>query len=727
MAVPSTAAPAGAPDKLAGVTPAADHVFHRAPGRPLAVAAEGSTIVTEDGRRVLDGAGGAIACSIGHGRPEIVAAMAAQAATLQYVHSTQFETPVLERFAHSVAELAPVTGRVFPVSGGSEANESAIKLARSYHLARGEDGRHVILGRSGAYHGNSRGALDASDRATVVDGYEPWLGLTVRVPLANPYRDDRTGEQHAAEIDRIIVETGPDRVAAMIAEPVSGATLGAVVPPPDYWPAVADVLRRHGVLLITDEVMTGFGRTGRWFGIDHWGVRPDIVTCGKGASSGYWPLGLCIASGDVHDAVDAAGNFHHGFTWSHHPVGAAVGEAVLAVMREEQLVERAAELGERCRSRLRDLLGDHPHVGEIRGIGLLNAVELVEDRETKQAFPGRRGVYAAVVAAAFERDLTVYPCNSCVDGYSGDAVLLGPPLSVSESTSTRWLTACRRRFTTCSPPERSDDCLIGAELDSGAEAADVVGGGVVGSSSASSASSSLNSWPSIGRLRSAPHGLELLQRLFELAPAGPHQLVELAIELLELGVHLVELLVVLLPLHAELADDRQDLVAGLLGDEVVVGLADDTQEGEQRQRRAHHHALGHGIVDQRRVVLVDETGELLVGEEQQHVVDRIASRLAGVVALRQLAHPRPHVAEEGAAVQLALGIGGRLEIAEVARHRELDVHVELVALGQREREVGAACGAVELGLLDVVDVLDEARQTQHVLGHPLAPLAASRG
>ena len=411
-----------------------DHVFHRAEQRPLAVLAEGSTIVTDDGRRILDGAGGAIACSIGHGRPEIGAAMSAQVAAVQYVHSTQFETPVLGRFAHSVAEVAPVDdARVFPVSGGSEANESAIKLARSYHLARGDEQRHVILARAGSYHGNSRGALDASDRATVADGYAPWLGRTVRVPMANPYRDDRSGEQHAAEIDRIIVETGPERVAALIAEPISGATLGAVAPPPDYWPAVSEVLRRHGVLLIADEVMTGFGRTGRWFGIEHWGVRPDIVTCGKGASSGYWPLGLCIASGAVHDAVETAGNFSHGFTWSHHPVGAAVGEAVLAVMRNEDLVQRSAVLGERCRARLTERLGDHPHVGDIRGVGLLNAVELVADRASKQPFPRQQMIFASVVASAFQRGLTVYPCNSCVDGYSGDAVLLGPALSVSDA------------------------------------------------------------------------------------------------------------------------------------------------------------------------------------------------------------------------------------------------------------------------------------------------------
>jgi adenosylmethionine-8-amino-7-oxononanoate aminotransferase len=410
-----------------------DHVFHRAPDRPVAVRGSGSTITTADGRTFLDGAGGAVASSIGHGRHEIVAAMAAQAGLLEYVHSTQFTTEAVARFASHVAEVVPMRdARVFPVSGGSEANETALKLARAYHLAYGETERHVILARFGAYHGNSRGALDASDRTAVTVGYEPWLGQTVRVPLANPYRDARSGAEHAAEIDRVIRATGPSRVAAFIAEPVSGATLGAVVPPDDYWPEVAAVLRNHGVLLIADEVMTGFGRTGRWFGMDHWDVQPDILTSGKGASSGYWPLGLCVASGHVYDTVDAADTFSHGFTWSHHPVGAAVADAVLAVMAREGLVERSRAMGERCRERLTSALGSHPHVGEVRGIGLLNAVEFVADRRTKEAFARSDGVSERIYGAAFERGLTVYPCTSAVDGHVGDAIILGPPLSVTE-------------------------------------------------------------------------------------------------------------------------------------------------------------------------------------------------------------------------------------------------------------------------------------------------------
>jgi adenosylmethionine-8-amino-7-oxononanoate aminotransferase len=415
------------------VTNGASHVFTRAPERPVAVDATGCTITTDDGRVFLDGAGGAIASSIGHGRAEVAAAMAAQAGAVDYVHATQFSTLPLERFARRVAAIVPVDdARVFPVSGGSEANETAIKLARSYHLAVGDDERHVILARQGAYHGNSRAALDASDRSSLRAGYEPWLGQTVRVPMANPYRDERTGADHAAEFERVITSVGAHRIAALLAEPVSGATLGAVVPPDDYWPRVAEVCRDHGVLLIMDEVMTGFGRTGRWFGADHWGVRPDIVTAGKGASGGYWPLGLCIASGTICDTVTGADTYRHGFTWSHHPVGAAVGDAVLTVIEDECLVDRAATAGAHVSRRLVDALGEHPSVGDIRGIGLMWAVEFVADRSTKEPFERTERVAERVTAAAFERLLTVYPCNSAVDGAVGDAVMLGPALSVTD-------------------------------------------------------------------------------------------------------------------------------------------------------------------------------------------------------------------------------------------------------------------------------------------------------
>ena len=274
---------------------------------------------------------------------------------------------------------------------------------------------------------------DASDRSSLKAGYEPWLGQTVRVPLANPYRDAMTGADHAEVLDRTIREVGVERVAAFLAEPVAGATLGAVVPPDDYWPAVVAVCRRHGVLVIADEVMTGFGRTGRWFGVDHWGVRPDILTSGKGASSGYWPLGLMVAAGALYDAVTDAATYAHGFTWSHHAVGAAVTGAVIDIIEREGLVERAARLGDEVHQRLSAELGDHTNVGQVRGLGLLRAVELVADRSTKEPFDRADRVAERIVAAAFERGLTIYPCASAVDGRVGDAVLLGPPLSVTDA------------------------------------------------------------------------------------------------------------------------------------------------------------------------------------------------------------------------------------------------------------------------------------------------------
>ena len=410
--------------------PGDGHLFARGVDLPVAASASGSVITTVDGVEYLDGAGGAIASSIGHGRREVVDAMSAQAAAVDYVHATQFTTESAERFAGRVAAVVPVDGaRVFPVSGGSEANETALKLARAVHLANGDADRHVIIARVGAYHGNSRGALDASDRLGLRAGYEPWLGQTQRVPAVNPLRDGRSGVEHAEALAETIDRVGAERVAAFIAEPVSGATLGAVVPPDDYWPAVARVCHERGVLLIADEVMTGFGRTGRWFGVDHWGVRPDLVTAGKGASSGYWPLGLCVASGPVYEAVVDV--FAHGFTWSHHPVGSAVGEAVLDVIEAESLVDNAAVLGDHIRARLSDELGTHPNVAEVRGLGMLTGVEFVADRSALEPFPRSEGVCERVVRACLDRRMTVYPCTSAVDGRVGDAVLLGPPLSVS--------------------------------------------------------------------------------------------------------------------------------------------------------------------------------------------------------------------------------------------------------------------------------------------------------
>jgi adenosylmethionine-8-amino-7-oxononanoate aminotransferase len=416
-----------------------NHVFYRVltRGLPVAVKAEGAWIEDADGKRYLDGAGGAIVVNVGHGAQSLIEAMAAQASRVDYVHGTMFTTESLESYADELAPLLPVDEpRIYPVSGGSEAVETAIKLARTYHLARGED-RTVVIGRKASYHGNSLGALDAGGKETLRRPYAPWLGRFAHVEAAYEYRctmpdhPERCGEQHAEALDRAIREIGREKVAAFIAEPVVGATLGAAVPTDDYWPAVAQVCLRHGVLLIADEVMTGFGRTGRWFGMDHWGVRPDIVTCGKGSTSGCWPFGFAAASGMVFDTVRPKG-FVHGFTWSHNGVGAAVAHATLRLLRDGDLVEASRVQGELLLKELAEALADSPIVGDVRGIGLMVGIELVTDRGSKAPFPRSAGVTEGVVAAARERGLLLYSSTGHADGANGDLVMLGPPFVISD-------------------------------------------------------------------------------------------------------------------------------------------------------------------------------------------------------------------------------------------------------------------------------------------------------
>ena len=412
------------------------NVFPRASGLPTAVRAAGSTIWDRSGKSYIDAAGGALVVSIGHGDEQVVAGLADQARSVSYVHGTQFATEALERYATEVAALLPMEGaRIYTISGGSEATETALKMARSYHLARGDEARHRIIGRLGSYHGNSLNALDASGRLSLRAPYQPWLGNAVHVPSVNEYRcewhpHERCGERHAELLDETIKRVGPDTVACFIAEPIAGATLGAVVPPDDYWPAVAEVCRTHGVLLIADEVMTGFGRTGRWFGCDHWDVRPDILTAAKGASAGYWPFGLAACSGEVYETISRRG-FVHGFTFSHSPVGATVAAAVLKRLKDGRLVEASRDKGELLLKELTAALSGHPHIGEIRGRGLMIGLEFVADREDKRPFERSDRVTERVLAAAKERGLLLYPASGCADGTNGDAIMLGPPFVVT--------------------------------------------------------------------------------------------------------------------------------------------------------------------------------------------------------------------------------------------------------------------------------------------------------
>lgn len=408
---------------------------------PVAVEAFGCTIRDADGREYLDAAGGAIVVNVGHGRRDVAEAMAAQAARLAYAHGSVFTTEPLEAYATAIGRHLPLDGAaIYPVSGGSEAIETALKLARSYHLARGDAERWIVFSRWGSYHGNTLGALDLSGRKPLRQPYEGWLGRFRHVSAAYPYRAGLTGanalgttDELAAELDRAFEAAGPATVAAFVAEPIVGATLAAAIPPDGYWSAIAEVCRRHGVLLIADEVMTGFGRTGRWFGLDHWGIRPDILVAAKGATSGYWPFGFVAASDQVHGTVQGGSGFVHGFTYSHGPVAAAVAGEVLRILETEHLVEASAAKGERLMASLKVRLGNDPHVGEIRGLGLLVGLELVADRGSREPFPRAARITEGVVRAARERGLLVYSGTGNANGVDGDTILLGPPFVITDT------------------------------------------------------------------------------------------------------------------------------------------------------------------------------------------------------------------------------------------------------------------------------------------------------
>ena len=399
-----------------------------------------------NGTRYLDLAGSAAVNLIGHGVPEIAAAMAEQASRLEFVHTSQFTTPVAEEYAEELLAFAGESfrgGAVYFTSGGSESIETALKLARQYQVEIGKSQRHQILSRQQSYHGATLGALAVSGNRRRREIYLPIVREFAHIGMPYCYRCDfdcsdgcrNCGQQYAAELEHAI-DAAKGEAAAFIFEPVSGATLGAVVPPPGYLFNVADICRRHGVLLIADEVMTGMARTGRKFAVEHWDLAPDILVTAKGLSSGYAPLGAVIANRKVVDAIaSGSGAFLHGFTYNAHPISLAAGRAVLHYLQERKLVEAAdASLAESPAAHFRRAIStllNEPSVGDVRGIGLLWAVEFVADKKSKRPFPQARSFSANVARAALQRGLLVYPMQGSVDGISGDHILLAPPAIIT--------------------------------------------------------------------------------------------------------------------------------------------------------------------------------------------------------------------------------------------------------------------------------------------------------
>jgi adenosylmethionine-8-amino-7-oxononanoate aminotransferase len=424
---------------------------------PAAVRGEGVYIWDADGNKYLDLAGSAAVNFIGHGVKEISAAMAEQASRLEFVHTSQFTTPLAEEYAAELLAFAGKSfegGAVFFTCGGSESIETALKLARQYQVETGQPRRHQILSRRQSYHGATLGALSVSGNKRRREIYLPMVREFPHLGAPYCYRCafDCTdgcrncGQQYAAELERAIEATNGE-AAAFIFEPVSGATLGAVVPPPGYLQSIAQICRRHGVLLIADEVMTGMGRTGRNFAVEHWlgqdgNVAPDILVTAKGLSSGYAPLGAVIASKKVVDAIAAgSGAFMHGFTYNAHPVSLAAGRAVLRHLQAKKLVEaadssRAGTPAANFQSAL-ETLRDEKSVGDVRGVGLLWGLEFVADKKTRHPFPPEQNLCGRLGTAALKRGLLVYPVQGCVNGTSGDHLLFAPPAVITPD-QIRW-------------------------------------------------------------------------------------------------------------------------------------------------------------------------------------------------------------------------------------------------------------------------------------------------
>jgi len=413
---------------------------------PPAVRGEGVYLWDARGKQYLDFSGSAVVNFIGHGVAEIAAAMASQATQLEFVHSSQFTTPVAEEYAAELLEFAGSNfegGCVYFTCGGSESIEAALKLSRQYQVEIGQTKRYQVISRGQSYHGSTLGALSVSGNKRRREIYLPMVREFAHVGFPYCYRCafDCTdgcrncGQEYAAEFERAI-EAANGEVAAFIVEPMSGATLGAVVPPPGYLQSVAEICRRYGVLLIVDEVMTGMGRTGRNFAVEHWNVAPDVLVTAKGVSSGYAPLGAVLVSKRVASAIaDGSGAFLHGFTYNSHPISLAAGRAVLRRLQKEELV-RAADSESRGSTAaiLRQALEGLRHVqavGDVRGIGLLWGVEFVADKATKQPFTPQLNFAGRVAQAAVNRGLLVYPMQGCVDGVAGDHLLIAPPAVIT--------------------------------------------------------------------------------------------------------------------------------------------------------------------------------------------------------------------------------------------------------------------------------------------------------
>lgn len=432
-------------------------LFHRDPSHdyPVITRGEGVYLYDEDGKRYFDGIAGASNVTLGHGRKRIADAMAAQAAELAYCFSVHFTNRTAADYARRLTAIAPGDlNYVYLVSGGSEAIESALKLARQYHIQRGNAQKQLAISRWRSYHGATVGALSLTGTPAMRGPFTAWLPPFPHIDACYPYRCRYSGcggtcnLSCARALENAILEAGPQNVAAFVAEPISMGGSGGSVPPSDYFPTIREICDRYDILFIADEIVNGFGRTGRYFAIEHWDVVPDLLVFGKGASSGYCPLGgVLVRDGIRQSFTESDDLFQHIFTYVDNPVAARVGLEVLDIIEEEGILEHVQRVAAHLEDAARRLLEPHPTVGEIRCFGLILGVEFVQDRATKQPFPASVELHKKLGANLMKRGVSVGATGGGVDFSEGDDLRIYPPLIVTEAQIDEALSAVEEELT----------------------------------------------------------------------------------------------------------------------------------------------------------------------------------------------------------------------------------------------------------------------------------------
>jgi adenosylmethionine-8-amino-7-oxononanoate aminotransferase len=419
------------------------HVFHRNPRHnyPVAVSGKGAYLFDADGKRYLDASGGAAVSCLGHSDPEVIAAIKAQLDHFPFAHTGFFTNEPMEQLAAFLADEAPdPLDRVVFVSGGSEAIEAAIKLARQYHVERGQDQRTRLIARRQSYYGNTLGALATGGNKARQRQFMPLLIEVSKIAPCYAYRGREPGESEeeygrrvADELEAEVLRIGPETVIAFIAETIVGATLGAVPAVQGYFRRVREICDRYGILLILDEVMCGIGRAGTLFAFAQEGVVPDMLTVAKGLGAGYQPIGAVIVGSHIYETIrNGSGFFQHGHTYQGHATACAAGLAVQRAIHDRNLLERVRVLGSGLEQRLHAVFDEHPHIGDIRGRGLFRGIELVFDRSRKIPFDPSLQLHARIKSAAMQHGLICYPMGGTIDGINGDHILLAPPFILSD-------------------------------------------------------------------------------------------------------------------------------------------------------------------------------------------------------------------------------------------------------------------------------------------------------